>query len=365
MNNRPLRARFPLRSTRTVLITMALLGLLANLSCSKRQTLRRGADQQQESASRISLREAQNSQGLEELAAPQIESEKQPDYVFNEARDLFDINIAGADLAATLQALCDNFNYNLVIDPSIHDSISVNLKSVTLSKFLDITLSRRNYDYRFEDNFLYVDLRGLETRVFNLNYLNASRQILGVMTITGQGGGASGGLIPQSNTTLNTQAIVNLWNDISNTLREIVLTQGQEVTAAITAEGSFAGSDAASGHRLVVEPNSGVIQITADQQTMHSAAEFINALESSLQRQVLIEARFVEINLNNNFQAGLDWSMIPDLTSVSNLAGALAGGAAITQSINPAAREFQIGVSNQNINAIMTQQPAGGDQGGA
>jgi len=339
---------------RTALIAIVLPGLLVVSTCARRQTVRHGAEgRQEETATRISLREAPESGKMDELAAPQLEAEKQAGYTFKEA-DYFDINLVGADLAVVLQELCNEFNYNLVIDPSVRDSITINLKNVTFAKFLDVALSRRNYDYRLEDNFLYVDRRGLETKIFNLNYLNAARQLQGIMTITGQAGGASGGLLPQSNTTLNTQSIVNLWSDITNTLQEIVLGQGQKSAAVVTAEGSFAGNDPETGHRLVVEPNSGVIQITAGQATMQAAEEFISAMEASLQRQVLIEARFVEINLSNRFDAGLDWAIIPDLTSISNLTGALAGGAAITQAMSPAVREFQLGVSNQNINAILT-----------
>lgn len=333
-------------------LTLAVISLAA-VSCH-RQVQSREAAPQERVLSRISLQDQEQGESLSEITVPQIEHEKQPDYSFNKAENLFDLDLPGVELRSVLQAMCDEMGLNLVMDPRVSDTLDLSLRNVTFFKFLDIVLPRKNYKFRLEDNFLFIDAPGLKTRVFNLNYLNTARQITGTMTLTGQGGAAAGGLIPQSTTTLQTQNTINLWEDIRNGLEAIVLGQGQRITPALTPQGNFTGVDEATGHRLVVDPNSGVIQITASEQAIAEAENFITAIESSLQRQVLIEARFVEVNLSERFEAGLDWSVIPDLTGVSNLTGALAGGAAISGSMNPGASSFQIGVSNQNISAIMS-----------
>jgi len=334
---------------RLLLAGLLILSAVTDLSCVRRQTTRRGALPGEAESNRISLQEPVESERMEELTLPQIEQEKQPDYTFKKADNVFDINLVEADLGSTLQSMCDIMSYNLVLDPAVADTLTLTLKNVTFFKFLEVALGKKGYKYEVDET-----APELETRIFNLNYLNAARQVIGTMSITGQGGAAAGGLIPQSTTTLQTQTIVNIWTDIKNTLQEIVLGTGVEESAALTPEGSFAGSNPETGHRLVVEPSSGVVQVTATPDVLAQAEGFIRALEASLQRQVLIEARFVEINLTNSFEAGLDWSVIPDLTSVSNLTGALPGGAAASQALSPAAREFQMGVSNENISTILT-----------
>lgn len=335
-------------------ISLCLLILLSSMSC-RRQTVRRTApDSNAGVPARISLQDEPEQQGLEELVLPQLEQEKPADYSFNRAENVFDINLDAANLSETLQSMCDMLGYNLVLDPQITDSITISLRDVTFHKFLEIALDLRGYDYRLEENFLYVDLPGLETRVFTVDYLNVARQLIGQMNITGLSGEAGGSLIPQSNTQLQTQNIVNLWSDIRNSLMEIVLGLGTQLTGQITAEGSYAGNDPLTGHRLVVEPNSGVIQITATREVLENAEAFLTAMEASLHRQVLIEARFVEINLNDSYEAGLDWSVIPNVTGVSSLGGGLVGGALASQALSPSSREFQIGVSNDNVSAILT-----------
>jgi len=337
-----------------ILLVFVIFSVALGASCLRRQTDRRGVGESQVSGTKINLKDEGQTEEMAEWTVPQIEQEKQPDYTFNKAENVFDLNFEGASLRNALQSMCDILSYNLVMDTEIDDSLTLNLKSVTFFKFLEVALDKKRYEYRFEDNFLYVFAPKLETRIYDLNYLNTVRQITGTMNVTGQGGAAGGGLVPQSTTTIQTQNTVNLWADIRNSLREIVLSTGLQLTASLTPEGSFAQSDPLTGHRLVIEPNSGTIQITATPAVLEQAERFIRALEASLQRQVLIEARFVEINLNNSLDAGLDWSAIPDLTNVSNLSGALEGGALAKQFLSPGAREFQIGVSNQNINAILS-----------
>ncbi len=336
------------------LMLALLLVAVSSLSCRRQDVRRTAPDAGAAAPSRISLQEQPEQEGMEELMMPQLEQEKHADYAFNRAENVFDVNLDNASLDEALQSMCDMMGYNLVLGPQISDSLTLHLRDITFHKFLEISVGKRGYFYRIEDNFLYVDLPGLETRVFHLDYLNAARQLQGQMNITGLAGAASGNLIPQSNTQLQTQNIVNLWADIRNSLVEIVLGKGLQLTAAISPEGSYAGNDEESGHRLIVEPNSGVIQITASRKILQDAESFLSATEASLQRQVLIEARFVEINLNNSFDAGLDWSVIPKLGGVSNLGGGLPGGQAVAQALSPSSREFQMGVSNDNVTAIMT-----------
>ncbi len=345
---------FRSRPLRYIGLMLVLLIAVSSLSC-RRQGLRRSAPGSGTAGpARISLQDQPEEGEMEELVLPQLEQEKHADYAFNRAENVFDVNLDNATLREALQSMCDMMSYNLVLDPQVSDSLTLHLRDITFNKFLEIAVGGHGYYYRLEDNFLYVDLPGLETRVFHLDYLNGSRQLLGQMNITGITGDASGNLIPQSNTQLLTQNIVNIWADIRNSLMEIVLGTGVQLQAAITPEGSYAGNDEVSGYKLVVEPNSGVIQITASREVLAKAEAFLSATEASLQRQVLIEARFVEINLNKSFDAGLDWSVIPKLTGVSNLGGGLANGQLVAQALSPSSREFQMGVSNDNITAIMT-----------
>ena len=341
-----------------MMMVMVALVSTSLISCSRgRQQARTTESESSANYGRISLRDEPTQTagtGLGELSSPQYEVEKPTNYSFNRARHLFDLNLEKADLRSTLQSLCDMLELNLVMDRNIEDSLTVNLHDVTFYKFLEVAFDDGSYDYRVDGNFLYVTLPVLETRIYNMNYLNTARQVQGTMTITGQGGGASGGLVPQSTTTLQTQAQINLWGDISNTLQAIVLNTGAETQPTLTSTGSFAGQDVATGFKLVIEPNSGLVQVTASRKVLDEVDDFLTALEKSLQRQVMIEARFIEINLDNNFQTGIDWTGLPSLISSTAWGGGLDGGNLVSIKNSPGARDMQIGISNDKIGAIMT-----------
>ncbi|MEA2063841.1 MAG: hypothetical protein U9P14_09105 [Gemmatimonadota bacterium] len=338
-------------------VVVALL-VLSFTSCLRRQTVvRTSGEDDRPPAGRISLQEESPGDELTELVLPQVEQEKQQDYAFNKAENLFDVNLEGADLRSTLQSMCDMLSINLVMQPGVSDSLTLSLRDVTFYKFLEVALAGKDIEYRLEDNFLYLDALGLETRIFQLDYLNTTRRVQGRMNITGQAGGASGGMMPQSNTIMQTEATLNLWADIQNNLESIVLNKGLKLTPAMTASGSLSGYDEDTGHRLVIDPNSGIVQVTAGRKTLEQVESYIDAVVRSLQRQVLIEARFIEINLDSRHEAGLDWSAVPDLKS---LRGALPGGEMVSQALSPQSREFQIGVANNDIRAVLTAMSRSG-----
>jgi type II secretory pathway component GspD/PulD (secretin) len=63
----------------------------------------------------------------------------------------------------------------------------------------------------------------------------------------------------------------------------------------------------------------------------------------------MIEARILEVSLNERFSAGVDWSLIPrelQLPLFGATAGTLPGGAIVSQSLAPAGQVFQFGLAS-------------------
>lgn len=58
-------------------------------------------------------------------------------------------------------------------------------------------------------------------------------------------------------------------------------------------------------------------------------AEFIEAVEGSVQRQVFIQAKIIEVILNDDFKLGIDWSQVSPF-SISKTAGAFVSNTTIT-----------------------------------
>lgn len=77
-----------------------------------------------------------------------------------------------------------------------------------------------------------------------------------------------------------------------------------------TVERSFNFREAAS---VISNPEAGIINVRATSRQHEKVQEFIDRVIGSAKRQVLIEATIVEVTLNDQFRAGIDWSRLMNL----------------------------------------------------
>ena len=154
----------------------------------------------------------------------------------------------------------------------------------------------------------------------------------------GGGGGGGGGGGNQSTTSIRSTAVNHFWatlvknvQDILHETDKILPGQGQggdEAAAAAQAAapaapagGAAAGAAPAAAAAqqganfreaasVISNPESGVLSIRATSRQHEKIQEFLDQVLSSAKRQVLIEATIAEVQLNNQFQQGIDWSLI-------------------------------------------------------
>jgi general secretion pathway protein D len=62
--------------------------------------------------------------------------------------------------------------------------------------------------------------------------------------------------------------------------------------------------------KIIANKENGILSIRATQKQHEKIKEFIDLVQSSAKRQVLIEASIVEITLNDQYQSGVDWSRL-------------------------------------------------------
>lgn len=75
-----------------------------------------------------------------------------------------------------------------------------------------------------------------------------------------------------------------------------------------TTDGGGAG-DAADddGHYFTLNRQAGLISVYAPQATQRKVSEYLEALQQAIRGQVLIEAKVIEVTLDDQFQAGINW----------------------------------------------------------
>lgn len=272
---------------------------------------------------------------LPELPVTQMEEE----VAKVEPRKLYTLAVRDADVREVLLTLGKKTDLNIVFGPDVKGTVTVDLKRVTLEEALNSLLGPIGLEYAREGNFIRVLLPALETRIFTLSYISTTRSGGATLSATAGGGGGGttgttgggGGGGSGASSSVSSADSIDLWGDLEKNL-----------TGLISKEG-----------KAVVNRAAGIVAVTDYSRNLQRIARYIELLEGSVQRQVIIEAQIVEVTLTKEFQAGINWSLIPQPGVVRTRPfGALEGtvgavGALASTALAPATTAFQLGFITQ------------------
>lgn len=298
-------------------------------------------------------------------------------------RRIEQIEVVDQDLRLVVRSLAESFGMNYQIDPGVAGVVTTRLQDVTLQQALDAIVLPHGYTYSVQNNILRVVPAQLTTRIFALDYMSLSRFGSGTTVIqrrlgaTGVGLGGAGGFggvggvglgaqggfggLGAGGDVIQTVTIADMWAEIRIALEGLIfsgavpstspaspppgaVTTGAPSVAAVSgAQGAGLGGAVSSGagpgaysrvdgegRRLIINPMAGTILVAASPEKLAEVEALLSAIEGSVHRQVLIEARIVEVGLSREFEFGIDWSAIQRLSQVDIQLGAGQSGAELT-----------------------------------
>ncbi len=302
------------------------------------------------------------------------------------------VKVKDVDIKDLLLALTTDTDISLIIDPDVKGIVPIlDVKDITLGKLLYYVLPQLGLAYSWDGKILRVFKAKLETRVFYLNYIAVAREgernvsystrsTVGGAGIGGMGGvggagvtggvagmggfaGGAGGGEAQSTTNIKTKTETNIWNDLVSGLEAIVFGKSTGAGERTKAPEPYSRSDE-EGRRLIISPQTGVIMITDYPEKLAQAAHFVESLEGSSQRQVWIEAKILEVILDQKHQMGVNWNMVlnpgekflgllPSTDTVMYPTTSLDTRTPLNQDVSPSYGSFQYGVTNNKIDFIL------------
>lgn len=265
---------------------------------------------------------------------PKIPRERGPRFTLA-ARDV--------DVKTILFALSKKIDQNIIIDPDISGKVTVNLKEVTLKEALRSLLSPLRLVFDIEKDFIRVEPAKMETRIFHLNYiishrtgggnLRASRSLDSFRAANwtqnesaNLGGSLEASLAETpSSSWVHSSEETDIWKEILSGLRQIVSGgTGESVRSGkVSNSHSFPSGRHATSEDLPTRPDfsvnrqSGIIVVTDYPDVLLRVAEFLEAVEGSVQRQVFIQSRIIEVSLTEHYRTGIDWDEVAPLNLAS------------------------------------------------
>jgi len=227
--------------------------------------------------------------------------------------DRFNVSVNNVPAQAFFMGLVKGTKYNMVVNPKITGTITLHLKNVTIQDALDAVHDNYGYEYRRTRYGFQVFPPGLETRIFTVNYLNVDR--------TGKSNTlVSSGQISQkvNNNQAGTQR---------STLSGVIQRNSNSANSNLSPTSSVETSSKADfwkqltaslkliigdkdGREVIVNPAAGLIIVKAFPGELQEVAQYLDEVQSTMTRQVILDAKIVEVELSAGFQAGIDWTLL-------------------------------------------------------
>ncbi|MFZ0552122.1 MAG: pilus (MSHA type) biogenesis protein MshL, partial [Steroidobacteraceae bacterium] len=241
---------------------------------------------------------------------------------------LLGVDVAGAPAGVFFEAVVENTPYNVLVHPDVTGRVTISLKNVTLQQLLDATRDLYGLDYRRTAAGYLILPAALQTRIFHISYLDLRRYGVSNTLI-------SSGQVTQGN--YNTQYGGSQTAPIQSPTTATVGSGGDRTTIDTTGtsvltrdDSDFWGNLEANlhamvgnglGRKVIIDPQSGIIVVRALPEQLAEVSEYLSTTEATVTRQVLLEAKIVEVDLNHAYQAGINWAQVMALGSSHYLIG--------------------------------------------
>jgi MSHA biogenesis protein MshL len=239
----------------------------------------------------------------------------------------FDVAVADAPARPFFEGLADGTPYNIVLEPGVSGNITLKMKNVTLVEVLDAVREAYGYDYRRLPSGFVIVPPALQTRLFQVNYIDLERRGTSRTRVSsGQVGQSSNQQVPGGSTSgsPDTQS-----QGLSEPPGPVFSSQGgkdgervKEITGSSVStrsssdfwpelEASLRGLIGTEGGRSVVmNAESGLIAVRGTPRDLRDVQQFLDKIQQISTRQVLLEAKIIEVELSSAFQAGINWAAV-------------------------------------------------------
>ena len=279
-------------------------------------------------------------------------------------------NVAAQDL---LFALARDARLNIDIHSGISGSVTLNAIDQTLPQLLERISRQVSMRYELNGVNLLVLPDAPYLRAYKVDFVSASRnvkmqsQASTQFSGTAAGGAAAGGGSGGTGSTATIDVVSNsqLWDTLVQNIKDILGEAPGAAAAKPAAGGAGPGSTNVIGNR-----ESGVLYVRANSRQQARVQEFVDAVLANVRRQVLIEATVAEVQLNNEYQRGIDWQRLRTGAAAVGVPGFGTGqsGVEFSQSSTgtPAAistTAFVLGgaITSQNLNVAIKLLESFGD----
>lgn len=222
----------------------------------------------------------------------------------------FDISARDLPVRDVLLSLMEDTPFSVVIHPEVEGRVTLDLQEVTVPEALRFLGHSYGYGVTRAGERFFVEPATRRTRMFQVDYLDVAREgsssteiSSGQITqnnVRSEGGGGSN-QEGSKGSTISTESETDFWKQIR---------QGLSAIVGVSAAGEGEAGGSGDGSKLIIHSQSGVVLVRARPERLEAVADYLEAVEGSSHRQVIIEAKVLEVQLNDRFEAGVNWAAL-------------------------------------------------------
>jgi general secretion pathway protein D len=227
-------------------------------------------------------------------------------------QETFTVTVTDVPVKELLFALARDAKLNLDIHPNVAGTVTLNAVKQTLPQILNRIAEQVSLRYDVIGPNLVVSPDVAHVRTYKIDYLNMTREAKSTVSVAteisttggsvGQGGGG-GSTGNKSNTEVTISTTNNFWELLVQNINGIL---------------------GAGEGQVIANPLSSIVSVRATSRQHQQVQAFIDRLMANVQRQVLVEATIVEVELGSSYQSGVDWNLISQsngFSAASNMIG--------------------------------------------
>ena len=275
-----------------------------------------------------------------------------------------DLLVNNAPARDVFLAMVADTRYSMLMHPDVAGTLSVTLRGVTVPEALESIRDVYGYDFKMDGRRITVYAPTMQTRIFTINYPNSQRAGLSELRVTstaqmensattggntnsanggangggnsaanGGGGGAGSGIAVSADQSqsskVSTSSKTDFWSELAAAVKSIV--------------GNQAGSS------VIASPQAGIVAVRAMPDQLREVEKFLKAAQIAVERQVMLEAKLVEVELSDGFQSGVNWGAFlpgPSGTVATGVVGSSTGATPINYALTPTALPGTVAAPN-------------------
>lgn len=231
----------------------------------------------------------------------------------------FDLSVNNTPASQVFAAIVSGTRYSIVVPADVTGFITLQLKDVSVFEALEAIREVYGYEYKVDGSRIYIQGVSMQTRIYQVSYLTGQRSGTSSLRVASSsiadssGGSPASGTTPTSGSTktldssrVSMTSSADFWEELSRSLIAIV---GNE-----------------KGRSVVISPMSGVIVVRAMPEELKNVATYLKVSQISIERQVILEAKIIEVTLTDSLQTGVNWASFTGNGDSFNSAGVIGAG---------------------------------------